>query len=384
MMTNVLQVKLWPSMFNPGRAALRQHRSLCRRKGRTDWKKALANWWSRQRITKKHHDGRGLKAIWERSADMDKEHNTNGMSRRQFLRTSAQCATSAMFLSLGSAQLFAATNVNARENAIPLVTLNNGLQMPRLGLGTMTLNGEVGERCVSDAISLGYRLIDTAMIYGTEGAVGAGIKRSGIKREELFITSKLWKADMGYEQAKKGFQTSLDKLGTDYLDLYLIHRPAGDVKGSWKAMEELYHQGRIKAIGVSNFEPAQLEDLIADNDVKPAINQIETHAFFQEAKSLEHLKQHGVQMEAWAPFAEGRHGLFTNATLATIGKKYNKTIAQVSLRWHYQRGIIAIPRSSQKAHIAENLNIFDFSLEDSEMASISTMDLNTTQFPEWS
>ncbi len=149
-------------------------------------------------------------------------------------------------------------------------------------------------------------------------------------------------------------------------------------------MEELYHQGRIKAIGVSNFDPAQLEDLIASNDVKPAINQIETHAFFQEGKSLEYLEQHGVQMEAWAPFAEGRHGLFTNATLATIGKKYDKTIAQVCLRWHYQRGIIAIPRSSQKAHIAENLNIFDFSLEDSDMASISTLDLNTTQFPEWS
>ena len=212
----------------------------------------------------------------------------------------------------------------------------------------MTLNGDVGIRCVADAIALGYRLIDTAMIYNTETSVGAGIKQSGIKREELFITSKLWKADMGYEQAKKGFQTSLDKLGTDYLDLYLIHRPAGDVKGSWKAMEELYHQGKIKAIGVSNFDPAQLDDLMANNDVKPAIHQIETHAFFQEGKSLESLKQHGVQMEAWAPFAEGRHGLFTNATLAAIGKKYNKTIAQVSLRWHFQRGIIAIPDPPRK------------------------------------
>jgi len=315
---------------------------------------------------------------------MNKERNSNGMSRRQFLQTSAEFAASAMFLSLGSAQSFAAPNTSTRENSIPLVTLNNALQMPRLGLGTMTLNGDVGERCVADAISMGYRLIDTAMIYGNEASVGAGIKQSGIKREELFITSKLWKADMGYEQAKKGFQTSINKLGTDYLDLYLIHRPAGDVKGSWKAMEELYHEGRIKAIGVSNFEPAQLDDLIANGGVKPAIHQIETHAFFQEGKSLEYLKQHGVQMEAWAPFAEGRHGLFTNATLATIGKKYNKTIAQVSLRWHYQRGIIAIPRSSQKAHIAENLNIFDFSLEGSDMASISTLDLNTTQFPEWS
>ena len=315
---------------------------------------------------------------------MHKEPNSKGMNRRQFLQTGAKCAASAMLLGIGGAPSLAAPDTSTRKNVISLVTLNNGVQMPRLGLGTMTLGGDVGRRCVADAIALGYRLIDTAMIYGTERSVGAGIKQSGIKREELFITSKLWKDDMGYEKAKKGFQTSIDKLGTDYLDLYLIHRPYGDVKGSWKAMEELYHQGRIKAIGVSNFEAAQLEDLIAGSDVKPAINQIETHAFFQEGKSLEYLKRHGVQMEAWAPFAEGRHALFTNRTLAAIGKKHNKTIAQVCLRWHYQRGIIAIPRSSQKAHIAENVNIFDFNLEDSDMATISTLDLNATQFPEWS
>ena len=315
------------------------------------------------------------------STTMNEEPNANGMNRRQFLQTSV---ASAMLLSLGGARSFAASNPGAGENSIPFVTLNNGLPMPRLGLGTMTLNGKVGETCVADAIALGYRLIDTAMIYGNEVSVGAGIKQSGIKREDLFITSKLWKADMGYEQAKKGFQTSINKLGVDYLDLYLIHRYHGDVKGSWKAMEELYHDGKIKAIGVSNFEPAQLDDLMASSSVKPAIVQIETHAFFQEGKALDYLKQHGIQMEAWSPFAEGRHGLFTNATLATIGKKYNKTVAQVSLRWHYQRGIIAIPRSSKKAHIAENLNIFDFTLEDSDMAAISPLDLNTTQFPEWS
>jgi 2,5-diketo-D-gluconate reductase A len=321
----------------------------------------------------------------EMSTNMKNERNTNGMNRRLFLQTSAKCAASAMFLSLGSAPSFAAPNASTQKNLIPLVTLNNGLKMPRLGFGTMTLNGDVGIRCVADAISLGYRLIDTAMIYGTETSVGTGIKQSGIKREELFITSKLWKADMGYEQAKKGFQTSIDKLGTDYLDLYLIHRPSGgDWKGSWKAMEELYHEGKIKAIGMSNADFAQLDDLMANSSVKPAIHQIETHAFFQEGKEYDYLKQHGIQMEAWAPFAEGRHGFFTNATLATIGKKYNKTVAQVCLRWHFQRGIIAIPRSSQKAHIAENLNIFDFSLEDSDMATISTLDLNTTQFPEWS
>ena len=318
------------------------------------------------------------------SINMNKKHNSNGMNRRQFLRTSAGCAASAMVLGLGGAQSFAAPDPGTQQKLVPHVTLNNGLPMPLLGLGTMTLTGDVGIRCVADAIALGYRLIDTAMIYSSEPAVGAGIKQSGIKREEIFITSKLWKKDMGYEQAKKGFQTSIDKLGTDYLDLYLIHRPAGDIKGSWKAMEELYHQGKIKAIGVSNFDSAQLADLIASSDVKPAVNQIETHAFFQEGKALESLKQHGVQMHAWAPFAEGRHGLFTNATLATIGKKYNKTVAQVCLRWHFQRGIIAIPRSSQKAHIAENINIFDFSLEDSDMTAIATLDLNTTLFPEWS
>lgn len=314
------------------------------------------------------------------STNMNKERNSNGMNRRQFLQTSA---ASAMFLSLGSVPSFAAPD--AKENSIPWVTLNNGVRMPRLGLGTMTLKSDDGAALVAYAISIGYRLIDTAMIYNSEPNVGEGIKQSGIKREELFITSKLWKDDMGYEQTKKGFQTSIDKLGTDYLDLYLIHRPSGgDWKGSWKAMEELYHAGKIKAIGISNADFAQLDELIANTDVKPAIHQIETHAFFQEGKEYDYLKNHGVQMEAWAPLAEGRNGLFTNATLAAIGKKYNKTVAQVCLRWHFQRGVIAIPRSHKEAHIAENLNIFDFNLEDSDMASISTLDLNTTQFPEWS
>jgi 2,5-diketo-D-gluconate reductase A len=313
---------------------------------------------------------------------MNKKLNTSGMNRRQFLQTSA---ASAMFLGLGGVQSFAAPSAGAPKISIPWVTLNNGLKMPRLGFGTMTLNGGAGVKCVADAISLGYRLIDTAMIYGNEVSVGEGIKQSGIKREELFVTSKLWKSDMGYEKAKKGFQTSIDKLKMDYLDLYLIHRPSGgDWRGSWKAMEELYHDGKIKAIGMSNADFAQLDDLIASSEVKPAVHQIETHVFFQEGKSYDYLKQHDMQHEAWAPFAEGRHGLFTNETLAAIGKKHNKTVAQVCLRWHFQRGIVSIPRSSQKAHIAENLNIFDFSLDDSELASISPLDLNTTQFSEWS
>jgi 2,5-diketo-D-gluconate reductase A len=312
---------------------------------------------------------------------MNKKLNANGMNRRQFLQTSA---ASAMFVGLAGVKSFSAPSAGTAENSIPSVTLNNGLNMPRLGFGTMTLNGDVGVRCVANAISLGYRLIDTAMIYGNEAAVGEGIKQSGIKREELFVTSKLWKADMGYEKTKKGFQTSIDKLKMDYLDLYLIHRPSGgDWKGSWKAMEELYHDGKIKAIGMSNADFAQLDDLMASSEVKPAVHQIETHTFFQEGKSHDYLKQHGIQHEAWSPFAEGRHKLFTNETLAAIGTKHNKTVAQVCLRWHFQRGIVAIPRSSKKSHIAENLNIFDFSLDDSELASISSLDLNTTQFPEW-
>jgi 2,5-diketo-D-gluconate reductase A len=278
--------------------------------------------------------------------------------------------------------VFGAFN-NQTKVTIPAVTLNNGLKMPMLGFGTNTLTGEVGERSVFDAISVGYRLIDTANIYGNEEAVGAGIKKSGIKREELFVTSKLWVDDAGYESTKKAYQTSLDKLGLEYLDLYLIHRPRGDVKGSWKAMEELYEAGKIKAIGVSNFEPAQMDELLSYAKVKPVINQIETHVFFQEPVQYEYLKKTGIQMEAWSPFAAGRNTIFSNPTLAEIGKKHNKSIAQVCLRWHFQRGIVAIPRSSNKEHMIENLNIFDFKLDESDIKTISTLDLNKTQFPEW-
>lgn len=255
--------------------------------------------------------------------------------------------------------------------------------MPILGFGTLYLNGEVGARCVADAISLGYRLIDTATIYGNEASVGEGIKESEIHREELFVTSKVWVDDSGYEMTKKAFQTSLDKLGLDYLDLYLIHRPRGDVKGSWKAMEDLYKEGKIRAIGVSNFEAGHLDELMEYAKVKPTVNQIETHAFFQQEKANIALNKYGIQMEAWSPLAQGRNGLFTNEVLGTIGKKYNKTNAQVSLRWHYQKGIVAIPRTSQKEHMLENLNIFDFELDESDMNSITEMDLNITQFPEW-
>ncbi len=314
---------------------------------------------------------------------MGKENKNNGIKRREFLQGGAVLTASALLSPFGGYTVFGAPNATQTANTVPTVTLNNGLTMPMLGFGTSGLNGPTAARCVSEAISVGYRLIDTAMIYGNEEAVGAGIKKSGIDRKELFITSKLWASDMGYESAKKAFQTSLDKLGTEYLDLYLIHRPRGDVKGSWKAMEELYKAGKIKAIGLSNFEANHLDDLMDYANIKPVINQIEAHVFFQQHQAQKVLKQHGVQMEAWSPFARGRNNIFTNATLAAIGAAYNKSNAQVCLRWLYQRGIVAIPRSSQKAHMIENLDIFDFELNASDMQAIATLDLNTTQFPEW-
>jgi 2,5-diketo-D-gluconate reductase A len=315
--------------------------------------------------------------------NMYKNNQPSEISRREFIKTSAKFAASAMILGLGDYKVFGANTTDSNKVSIKNITLNNGIKMPILGFGTLTLNGPIGERCVADAISLGYRLLDTATIYGNEATVGAGIKLSGIQREKLFVTSKLWVDDSGYEKTKKAFETSLNKLGLDYLDLYLIHRPRGDVKGSWKAMEELYKEGKIRAIGVSNFEQDQLVDLIANTTVIPAVNQIETHAFLQESKAYEFLKQSKVQMEAWSPFAEGRNGLFTNPTLAEIGKKHNKTNAQVSLRWLYQRGIVAIPRTSKKEHMIENLTIFDFELDETDMKIISSLDMNKTQFPEW-
>ncbi len=270
-----------------------------------------------------------------------------------------------------------------RAKFIPLITLNNGVKMPILGFGTYSLNGSTAENSVAEAISLGYRLIDTATTYGNEESVGTGIQKSGIDREELFITTKLWVSDMGYESAKKAFELSLKKLGVDYIDLYLIHRPRGDIKGSWKAMEELYEEGKIKAIGVSNFEPAQLEELLSYAKIKPAVNQIEIHPFFQQFETQETLQEMNIQPEAWSPLAGGRNEIFSNPVIAAIGKKYNKSNAQIALRWIIQRGIITIPRTSNQAYMLENLNIFDFELDDADMKQMATLDLNTTQFPEW-
>lgn len=313
----------------------------------------------------------------------EKNENPDSIKRRAFLKNSALFSASALLLPLSGFSVIDILEVGQTVNTVPYAKLNNGAKMPRLGFGTNTLRGDVGIRCVNEAISVGYRLIDTAHIYGNEESVGAGIKKSGINREELFITSKLWVDDAGYESTKKAFQTSIDKLGVEYLDLYLIHRPRGDVKGSWKAMEALYEEGKIKAIGISNFEPEQIDALMGYAKVKPAVNQIESHVFFQQPKAYEYLNKNEIQMEAWSPFAAGRNGIFENKTLADIGAKYDKSNAQVCLRWHYQRGVIAIPRSSQKVHMIENLDIFDFELDEADLQAIAKLDLNTTQFPEW-
>lgn len=306
------------------------------------------------------------------------------MNRRKFLKVSSSFAVAGMALPISGMWSYAEENKQSTAFSIPEVSLNNGVKMPMLGFGTLDLKGDPGIDSISDAISLGYRLLDTATIYGNEEFVGQGIKKNGIDRKKLFLTSKLWVDDSGYESTKKAFNTSLGKLQTDYLDLYLIHRPRGKVKETWTAMEDLYKEGKIRAIGVSNFSPDQLKELLSYAKVKPVINQIETHAFFHEMESYESLKKEGIQMEAWSPFAQGRNKLFSNEVLASIGKKYNKSNAQVNLRWHYQRGVVAIPRSSKHAHRVENLNIFDFALSDADMKAIAELDLNVTQFPEWS
>jgi len=314
---------------------------------------------------------------------MEMKNNSKGIVRRDFLKSTAKFAAATVFFSAGGFKLSAANSVFSSQPDIPWVTLNNGVKMPILGFGTFMLRDELCKNSVSEAISLGYRLIDTATVYGNEKAVGEGIKQSGIDRKELFITSKVWIKDPAYENVMKEFQISLDKLDTDYMDLYLIHRPRGNFKDTWKAMEELYEAGKIRAIGISNFEPNQLEELKSYAKILPTVNQIESHAFFQQDAALQNLTEHHVQMEAWAPFAEGRNGLFTNEVLASIGKKYNKTNAQVSLRWHFQRGVVAIPRTSKKEHMIENLDIFDFKLDDADLKTLAALDLDKTQFPEW-
>ena len=255
--------------------------------------------------------------------------------------------------------------------------LNNGVKMPLLGFGVyMMTDLEECEKSVLHAIETGYRLLDTSSAYFNEEAVGRAIKKSGIPREELFVTTKLWIQDAGYENAKAGFETSLQKLGLDYLDLYLIHQPCGDCYGSWRAMTELYQEGRIRAIGVCNFNSDRLVDFVMNNELPPAINQVEFHPYFQQKKAGEIMREYDVQMEAWSPLGHGGKGILENDVLVSIGKRYGKTPAQIILRWDIERGIATIPKSVRKERIEENFDVFDFHLTTEEITAIDQLDRN--------
>ncbi|WP_026858262.1 aldo/keto reductase [Jeotgalicoccus psychrophilus] len=254
------------------------------------------------------------------------------------------------------------------------VKLNNGLEMPIEGYGVFQVKPDETERCVLDALETGYRSLDTAATYGNEEGVGNALKKSGIPREEIFLTSKLWVADQGYEKAKKAFEKTLNKLGTDYLDLYLIHQPLGDYYGSWRALEELYKDGKIKAIGLSNFDSTRLVDLIVNNEIVPAVNQIELHPFLQQKEAQKVMKEYGVKVESWGPLAEAKHGILDDEMLNEIAAKHDKSVAQVILRWHLEQGIIIIPKSVRKERMAENLDVHDFSLDESDMEKIAELD----------
>ena len=261
------------------------------------------------------------------------------------------------------------------------VTLNNGIQMPVVGFGVFQIpDAQDCERCVIDAIQTGYRLIDTAASYMNEEAVGKGIRQGGVAREELFITTKLWVQDVGYERTQRAIDQSLRRLQVDYLDPYLIHQPFGDVHGAWRAMEEAYRQGKLRAIGVSNFQPDRLMDIQVFNEISPAVNQVEVNPFQQQIESAVFMNELGVQAQAWAPFAEGRNNLFQNEVLIDIGARHGKSVGQVVLRWLIQRGIAALAKSVRKERMAENLAVFDFQLDEADMARITTLDTNTSSF----
>ena len=261
------------------------------------------------------------------------------------------------------------------------VMLNNGVKMPKAGFGVFQIKDrEECVRVVLDAIEAGYRLIDTAQSYGNEEAVGEAIAKSPVPREELFITTKVWISNYGYEKAKASVEESLKKMQLDYLDLVLLHQPFNDYYGAYRALIDLYKEGKIKAIGVSNFYPDRLVDLVLCNDVKPAINQVEINPFHQQNKALEYNHKYGVQLEAWAPFAEGKNGIFTNETLIEIGNKYNKSVGQVILRWLVQRGIVPLAKTVRKERMLENINIFDFELSEEDMQTIASLNTDTSSF----
>ncbi len=260
------------------------------------------------------------------------------------------------------------------------VKLNNGIEMPLEGFGVFQVpDPAVCEQAVLDAIATGYRLIDTAAAYMNEEAVGKAIAKCGVPREELFITTKLWVQDASYEGAKAAIETSLNKLGLDYIDLYLIHQPMGDYIGAYRAMEEAYKAGKLRAIGVCNCYPQILTDICETVDVIPAVNQVELHPFFQQENALALMKEYGVQPEAWGPFAEGNHGIFTHPVLTAIGQKYGKSAAQVALRWNVQRGVIVIPKSVHKERMEQNIDIWDFRLSDADMAEIAKLDIGHSE-----
>jgi 2,5-diketo-D-gluconate reductase A len=261
------------------------------------------------------------------------------------------------------------------------VKLNNGVEIPILGFGVFQITDRIEcERSVVDAIQIGYRLIDTAASYQNEEAVGSGIKQSGVAREELFITTKLWIQRNGYKDTPRAFENSLKRLQIDYIDLYLIHQPFGDVYGEWRAMEELHQQGKVRAIGLANFLPDRIMDLMIHNKVAPAINQIEVNPFHQQIEPQKLLQENNVQVEAWAPFAEGRNNIFQNELLLSIATKHNKSVAQVILRWLLQRGIIALSKTTRKERMIENISVFDFELSMEDMAAITTLDTKTSSF----
>ncbi|MER6956203.1 aldo/keto reductase [Streptomyces sp. NPDC000618] len=261
------------------------------------------------------------------------------------------------------------------------VTLNNGVDMPILGFGVFQIPAEQTEQAVTEALAAGYRLLDTAASYGNEEAVGRAIKNSGVPREDLFVTTKLYVQDAPAEEnTKRAFETSLAKLGLDHVDLYLMHQPYGDVYGQWRAMEALNREGRAKAIGVANFHPDRLLDLIINNEITPAVNQIETHPFFQRTDYQDLMHEHGVQIQSWGGFAEGKNDLFTNPLLSGIGEKHGRSVAQVVLRWLVQRGVVAIPKSVRPERMAENLDVFGFELTDEQMSAVATLDTGGSLF----
>jgi 2,5-diketo-D-gluconate reductase A len=264
---------------------------------------------------------------------------------------------------------------------IPSVTLNNGVEMPLLGFGVFQMRDAAEcERSVADALRTGYRMIDTAASYLNEEAVGRGLKMGGLPREELFVTTKLWVQDASYEGARRAFDRSLQRLGLDYLDLYLIHQPFGDVYGAWRAMEEINRSGRTRAFRLSNIPTDRLIDLMIHNSLVPAVNQIETHPFNQQIDTQQFLKENNVQHESWGPFAEGKHDIFKNRVLLSIASRRHKSVAQVIIRWLTQRGVIAIPKSVRPERIAENFNVFDFELSPDDMQAIATLDTKTSSF----